>query len=128
MKLNKNTTTIIFLLLCYFAVAQNKKNDSLWAVYNSKTQPDTNRLKAINTIAWSYSRNNPDTAIILAEQELKLANTIHSEKGKRWAAKAFSTIGASFINKSNYPYALEYFLKALKLFEETNNKKGSGSV
>ena len=61
-----------FLVVFFFlggiktSFSQNKKPDSLWAIYNNKAQADTNRLKAIHVIAWSYKSNNPDTAISLA--------------------------------------------------------------
>src|ERR1700752_1765413 len=106
------------------SIGQNKKIDSLWSVYNNKSLEDSARLNALHFIAWSYRGNKPDTAIILAEQELKLANTLSINKAKIWAARAFNTIGVSYKNKSNYPKALEYDLKALKLFEEIGNKKG----
>jgi len=102
-------------------IAQNK--DSLWAVYSNKTQADTNRLKAIQAIAWSCRSNKPDTAIILAEQELTLAQ---SSKQKLYEAKALNTIGLAFMNKSSYPKAIDYFLKALKINEEIKDRQGIG--
>jgi tetratricopeptide (TPR) repeat protein len=107
------------------AFAQN--TDSLFKVYNDKTQADTNRLNAMQVIASSLSGNNPDTAIMLAEQEVKLANSLQDEKGKKWVAKAFNTIGIAFNNKGNYPKAIEYYLKTLKLKEEIGDKRGIGA-
>jgi tetratricopeptide (TPR) repeat protein len=114
----------IFLQLCCFAIAQNKQFDSLWAIYNNKSQADTNRLKAIDYIAWSYVSNNPDTTIILAQEEVQLAQ---KSKQKIYEGNAFNAIGTSFMNKGNYPKTLEYYLKALKVREEIGDKKGVGS-
>jgi tetratricopeptide (TPR) repeat protein len=127
LKLNKQIITFVFLLFCCFAIAQNKKNDSLWAIYNNKSQPDTNRLKAIHAIAWNYNSNNPDTAIILSKLELNLADSLPFEKGKKWVAKALNIMGASYTNKGNYPKALEYYLKTLKIREEIGDKQGVGT-
>jgi tetratricopeptide (TPR) repeat protein len=113
---------VISIIVSQFGYAQ--KLDSLWKVYNNTTQADTNRLKAINIIAWSYNRSNPDTAIVLAEQQVKLSSNISTNKAKIWLSKAYNTIGVSFNNKGNFPKALEYDLKALKLCEEIKNKKG----
>ncbi len=99
--------------------------DSLWTVYNNMNQADTNRLKAIQDIAWSYRSNKPDTAIILAEQERHLAEKTNQ---KEFEGKAYNTIGSSLDNKSNYPSALEYYLKAFKKFEEIGDKKRVGNV
>ncbi len=69
----RGSLLVLFLFVCSGIFRQNKKLDSLWKVYNTKAQADTNRLKAIHNIAWSYVDANPDTAIILAEKELDLA-------------------------------------------------------
>jgi len=116
---------IVILNLLQHLNAQN--TDSLWKVYNDKTQADTNRIKAINNLAWLYKSNNPDSAILLAEQELKFANTLPKEKATVWIANAFNAMGASYTNQSNFPKALEHYLKALTAYEETGNKKGMGN-
>jgi|ERR1700757_870364 len=114
----------IFLISIFSVLPNYAQNlDSLWQVYNNKSQPDTNRLKAIKSIAWSYRSNNPDTAIILAEQELQLAQ---ATKQKVYEAGALNIIGVSYMFKSNYPKALEYYLKSLKLTEGSNNRQGLG--
>src|SRR5213596_3522795 len=106
-----------FSTQCFFA--QNKKLDSLWAVYNNKTEADSNRLKAIHAIIWSYIGNDPDTAMVLAEQQLDLAQT---SKQKKYEGKALNNIGVAVMLKGNYPKALEYFFGSLKRFEEIRDK------
>ncbi|HXD93611.1 MAG TPA: sensor histidine kinase [Bacteroidia bacterium] len=113
---------LLFTLLIKEVICQNQKIDSLWTVYNNKEQPDTNRLLAIHIIASSYTSNNPDTAIILARQELALAKAANH---KRFAANALNIIGGAFIAKSNYPEAIESLLNSLRIFEEIGNKKGA---
>jgi two-component sensor histidine kinase len=117
---------IIFSSVCLLlhtpCFSQNK--DSLWAIYRNTAEADTNRLKAINEIANLYRDNNPSTAIVLAQQELRLAEKIHQ---KKYIGKALNFIGVLNKNKGIYPTALEYFLKALKLFEEVNAKKDIGN-
>jgi two-component system NarL family sensor kinase len=113
---------LLFTLLVKVVICQNQKIDSLWTVYNNKEQPDTVRLLAIHIIASGYTNNNPDTAIILAQQELALAQAINH---KRFAANALNIIGGAFITKSNYPEAIENLLNSLRIFEEIGNKKGA---
>src|SRR4051812_45634194 len=98
---------LIFFIGVKDTFSQTKKLDSLWTIYNNKTQADTNRLSAIHNIAWRYYRNNPDTAIILAEQELKFAQ---QNKNKKYEGLALTTIGISNQNKGNYQRAMEYHL------------------
>ena len=117
---------IIFSYCLSFAqtnINVSKKLDSLWSVYNNDVQPVNMRLKAIHTIAWSLRNNNPDTSIILAQQQLQLAK---ETKQRKYVGKAFTTIGVSYRNKGDYPKALENLLSALKVFEETDNKEGLG--
>lgn len=108
--------------LSKFSFGQNL--DSLWQVYKDKKRSDTSRLKAINEIAWSYANTNPDTAIVIAQQQLKLANTLPYNNVRYWIADGLNNIAYSYKAKSNFPKALEYYLKALKIIEETNNRMG----
>ncbi|HWY33408.1 MAG TPA: tetratricopeptide repeat protein, partial [Nitrosopumilaceae archaeon] len=122
---NYNTTKhfiFIFLIISVgLSFAQNRKMDSLWAIFNNKAQADTNRLKAINDIVWSYSNINPDTAILIAEQGLQLARIT---KQKKYEGRVFASIGVLYQNKGNYPKALENQLKSLKIMKEIGNGNG----
>ena len=111
----------LFIFTAGTSFAQN--TDSLWKVYDNNKQPDTNRLKAIHDIAWSYRNNKPDTAVLLAEQQLKLAQAC---KQKLYEGRALNTMGVALMNKGNYLKSLEYYLSASKIFEETGFKKGVG--
>ena len=118
---------IAFLLLVTLNLFQGLSTyaqtnlDSLWGVWNDKTQPDTNRLNAINNIALSYRHDNPDTAIILAEKQLAFAQRLGL---KKWQAKAYTTMGKIYGHQNEYLITLEYFLKSLKLYEETADRNG----
>src|ERR1700740_3057637 len=76
-----------FLLLTSFCFSQNK--DSLWLVYNKKSNADTVRLKALYDLANSYLDNNPYTAIVFAQLELQLAEKTNQAK---YQAKALNLI------------------------------------
>jgi len=117
-------TTFLFLVSCV-CTAQN--TDSLWAVYKSKTQTDTNHIKTIDKLANAYWSTSPDTAIALAEEQLKFAEAIHTNTGKMWAGRAYSTIGLACMAKGNYAKAYRYYLNVLKIREELGDKKGIGN-
>jgi len=106
------------------SVAQSKKIDSLWAIYKNKAEADTARLKATHAIANMYLYNNPDTCIIIAEQELKLAQ---QTKQRKYEGNALNIIAVSYLNKGNYPEALKNHFVALKLRVEIKDKKGIAS-
>ncbi|HWY11401.1 MAG TPA: tetratricopeptide repeat protein [Bacteroidia bacterium] len=122
--MKKSFCFILLIFISQISISQNKKSDSLWAVYNDKTQADTNRLKAINNIAIAYIFNSPDTAIICAEKQLMFAR---QSKQKKYEAGALKTISIALTYKGNYPKALDYSLKSLKLYEEIADKKGIGN-
>ena len=98
---------LLISLFSYFrsqdCFTQNK--DSLWKVYNDKAQVDTNRLKAIQTIAINYFNIKPDSTIIMAEQELELAK---QKAQKKFEGKALYIIGHVYLSKDNFSKALGY--------------------
>ena len=110
----------IFLLCCLTALqpcfGQTINLDSLWTIWNDSTQADTNRLKAMQDIAWDgYLYSQPDSAFYLAGLQYELAETIGN---KKWMGTALNTQGVSYKNRSNYEQALEYHNKSLKIKEE----------
>ena len=114
---------LIFLGSLTNSIAQ--EIDSLWRVYQNESQPDTNRLSAIYDIAWGYVSSNPDTAIVIAKEQLLLSQ---KTKQKAYEAKAYNAIGRAYMNKGDYPTALDNHFKALELREALHDKKGmSGS-
>jgi tetratricopeptide (TPR) repeat protein len=114
-----------YILLLFISLHIHAQNiDSLSKIYHDQNQSDTNRLKAIYDIAWTYIYTNPDTAIILGNQQLQLAQTT---KQKKYEGIALKTIGVAYLNKDNSQKALEYLLRALKINEEIGDKQGIGS-
>jgi len=96
--------------------------DSLWGVWNDKTQPDTNRLEAMDKIAWDgYLFSQPDSAFYFAQMQYELAEATGN---KQSMADALNTQGATFYIQGNYDKALEYYDKSLKIKEEIGNKNG----
>jgi len=118
----------IIFISCFIpciCIAQNI--DSLWKVYKDKSLADTSRLRAIQIISFNLRNSNPDTAIILAVQQLKMIGGFAPEKRKKWEAFAYSIIGTAYDTKGNYAKALEYYFKGLQLDEERGDKKGISS-
>ncbi len=103
--------TISFFLF-YSGSAAQVNLDSLWNVWNDTSQADTNRLKAINDIAWKgHLFTRPDSAFYYAQMEYDFAQ---STGNRRWMASALNTQGAYFYFKSDYEKAIEYYEKSLK--------------
>ena len=117
---------LLILPLCLWLTWVSALNlDSLWGVWNDKTQPNTNRLQAMQKIAWNgYLFSQPDSAFYFAGLEYRLAE---SEGNKKWMAEALTTQGITFFLQGNYNQALSYFQKSLKLKEEIGDKQGIAS-
>ncbi|MEO8760188.1 MAG: tetratricopeptide repeat protein [Bacteroidia bacterium] len=119
----------LFVIVILFGITKlgfSQKLDSLWQVYDNKTLQDTVRLKTLQIIAERYKNNNPDTAIILSENIIKLAAKTDVKKTKLFTSIAFNLIGRCYINKGDYTQASEYILKALEICKEIENKSGIG--
>ncbi|SVE23786.1 uncharacterized protein METZ01_LOCUS476640, partial [marine metagenome] len=77
-----------FLLLCLcssFLVCSANNLDSLKHVWYDTNQPDTNRLKAADILAWQvYRRVHPDSAVYFAQLQYQLAVSVNN---KEWMAR-----------------------------------------
>jgi class 3 adenylate cyclase/tetratricopeptide (TPR) repeat protein len=76
-------------------------------------------LLALSTSLWR--RGFAQEALLFAEQGLSLAQDNHFKTDE---ARALNTIGIVYEKFSDYPKALEYYGKALAIFEELGNKEG----
>jgi len=106
----------IFLLNAH-ASAQKIKADSL-AVLLPKLKTDTDRvINMWKTAAYLYSYA-PDSTIRIAQKALHLAERIKYEEG---ISRSLGQMANGFLSLGNYPQALKFYLKKLKI-EETANK------
>jgi len=100
--------------------------DSLWGVWNDNTFPDTTQLMAMNKIAWiGYLFSQPDSAFYFAQIQYDLAE----KKGlKKYMALALNTQGVSIKLRGEFPKALHYYQRSLKIFDEIDDKKGLANI
>src|SRR6185437_12386726 len=86
---------------------------------------DTNKVKLLTDLSGAYSHINPNDGLKFGQQGLDLATRLDWGKG---IAMTFNVIGLNYDYKSDYSKALEYYSKALTLYEKTGNKKGMATV
>jgi adenylate cyclase len=114
-----------FFLFTKIASAQSTLpkavHDSLWAVWQDKSQPDTMRIKAIYNFAWDgYLFSQPDSAFYYAQLQYDFAKS----KGlKKQVANALNLIGVSFSVRGNFIEALDNYQRSLKIEEEIGDQK-----
>src|SRR5579862_2447996 len=118
MKKLQQLIPLFFLLLVEIIChAQNAKIDSLKAVLKI-VKEDTDKVNTLNTVAWELRGLNPDTSIILSSEALMIA-----EKNKwMWGiGNSDKFLGAFSYFKGDYPNAIIYYSKALKIYDELDS-------
>jgi len=90
-----------------------------------RQKEDTNKVKLLNNISYSYWYINPDEGIKYGRQGLELATKLNWKKG---TAKANNSLGINYHFKSDYVKEQEYYFKALKISEEIGDKRGIANV
>ena len=119
----KRSIILLCIIIGNVLVAFAQVNlDSLWAVWNDASQPDTIRLKAIQNVAWKgFLHSKPDSAFRLAQAQYEFAK----ERGlKPFMAGALNTQGVSQHIQSNYDKAIHFYLASLEIRDEIDDKVG----
>jgi signal transduction histidine kinase/DNA-binding NarL/FixJ family response regulator len=124
-KISSNRIIIRFLLLAILSFQFNHveaQADSLRKAWNNSQLSDTSRLSALSELIGKfYISQNSDSAILLANEQLKFAEKIGSN---RFQGEAFLNIGFVYTDQGEHQKALENYQKALKFIEKDSNKKG----
>ena len=110
---------IISLGVSLQTISQNI--DSLLGVFTNKNLADTVRLKAVHKVAYAYMYDKPDTALLLYQQELELAQKTSQ---KLYIGKSLNNMGLIYENIGQISKALEYYHKSLRVKESNNDKEG----
>jgi len=115
---NMKKYLLLIIALWYFhASAQNRVVDSLSSLLANEKQ-DTGRVTLLWKLASAYNSFNPDTGRALAQEALYLAQKIKYVEGE---SKSLGKLANAFNKIGNYPRALEFYLRQLKLEEKRNN-------
>jgi tetratricopeptide (TPR) repeat protein len=81
---------------------------------------DTNKAELLAKLSFEYYGFNTDLGIKYGEQALVLSQKLGWKKGIAWA---YNSIGSNWAIKSNYPRALECYMKSLSMYTEIGDKK-----
>ena len=119
----KNLAAILLLALSItFARAQQKTIDSLQKEL-STVNADTNRVLLLGELVKIYTLFKPDTALMLAQEAYNLSQQLHFAKGE---ALSLNRIATAYATVGDYPKALQFFTKALKICEDIGDQTGIG--
>lgn len=120
-----NWKLILFFVFCLPSYLPAQKNivDSLYKTLNNE-KADTARAKLMCEIGYELRVNDPEKGLKISNDALFLSKKIKYTDGE---SKSLGTIAIIFRLLGNYPLALEYNLKRLKLVENAkNNSKLAG--
>ncbi len=103
------TILIIFILTFHQIVAQNKV-DSLLKI--SKTQDNIRKIDALNELAQTYYKINPDTSLFFSKKSLSIAKKLNYKQGISdsyyWQAKVYR-------KKEDYRKAITFSFNSIKI-------------
>jgi len=117
---------LICLLLITMAVncTAQERQDSLVKATAHLTE-DSNGVKLLVEIAKGYQSIDADKGIRYAQQGLDLSQKIDWPTGM---ILSYNRLGGNSVMKADYPNALDYFFKALKIAEDQKNKEWSARL
>lgn len=115
---------MILILIGYMARAQSNL-DSLYSIWEDKTQHDSSRVNAFYNYIWDgFLNSQTDSVLVLAKQLFEFSR----KKGyKIGMARALHLQGVRHYVKSDYPKALDYTVRSLKISEEIGDQSGISS-
>jgi adenylate cyclase len=115
----------IILILCVlsgFCLKAQVNLDSLYIVWQDQTQSDSTRARAYTDYIWDgFLFSQPDTAFILAE-ELAFYGLDHNYPKAQ--AAAYILQGVSWLNRNDYSQTLNYYTRALQIYEQIGDQSG----
>jgi tetratricopeptide (TPR) repeat protein len=119
---------LLVSLQLVFVKAQERDMDSLRRILLSKNAsalPDSMRIKTMISLSWLVVYSDPDSAIRLTNTALLQAQKsgIRSLEGK-----CFHALGWFYDVKSEYSVSLEYYSKAMQVWDELSAKKNKGGT
>jgi len=110
-----------FFLFGSLVFAQNSMTDSLVSILRTAKE-DSVKIKILNDLAWKLKNSNPDSSILLSGQALAIANTTKQSLPEHWkqvaTGQCFHQLGAFHGAKGNYPIALDFYFKALSVWDK----------
>ncbi len=116
---------LFFLISSFQAFGQSKKLvDSLHIAFKNASH-DTTKIAVLRYLAGELRNNKPDTAILIGKQALAWADKTNYS---RHSGQLWIHIGTAQRLKGDYLSALESGEKAFKIFETSQDKRGTIDV
>lgn len=120
---------LLFFVTAAFAAlsvsSQNHKIDSLRGLLR-QTMPDTSKVEVLTELSRKYENiGNTDSSLYFANNAFVIAQKLNN---KELLASVYNCFGNAYIDKSDYPKALNYYVKAEQLNEELGHKSEAAQM
>lgn len=115
---------LLFCCVTTVILSQNSKSDSLRGELK-KEQVDTSKVILMWNLADATYKDNPDTALRIAQSALHLARNIKYTEGQ---SRSLGILANAFMFIGNYSQALELNFQKLQLEEKRNEPRNLASV
>ena len=116
----KRLSIFLLLAISLTCLGQGKELDSIRHAIEAHPQKDTTRFRLL-IIASDFLYSNPQESKSYVKQALELAQELEFEKG---VAESYCSLAYYFLNRTDYPQAIENGLIALRVYEKINYLKG----
>lgn len=116
---------LFFFVLCATSLRAQVNPDSLWRLWHTGSLHDTIRLRALNTLAFSYTSRKPDSARTVAELQLAFAR---KKQLPVWQARALNSMGLACRVQSDYPKAIQHYEESIRLLKQIGDQNNLASV
>ncbi|MFN0190350.1 MAG: tetratricopeptide repeat protein [Bacteroidia bacterium] len=113
--------SVLFLCTVLFHSAQGQNQQKMDSLRNVlKTVRDyKSKVNCLNDLSKEFMFSDPDTALLLSNQALELAE---KSKWKKGITKSMGNLGYSYFLKGTFTKSLDYLFNALKMAEELGDK------
>src|SRR3954452_16650836 len=111
---------LLVILKLPVALGQTGPNTDSLKRLLTQSRADTSRVLLMAQIASNYRFFNPDSAIIIVQQAMSLADRLHFDKGK---VNALTVYGEAKRFQGEYPQSLEAQFKALEISKNSGDNE-----
>jgi tetratricopeptide (TPR) repeat protein len=120
----KRSILLVYCFLFFCSFGQDRET-GLLIQQAQRMKPDTNKVKALNDLAWALKYDFPEKSLELCDQSLGLSATLGFSSG---TANAYKIKGILYDGLSDFPKSIAAYDKAIFHFRKANDKLGIAKV
>jgi len=118
---------VCILLISVQTHAQLQGQDKIDSLLKElpKAKGDTNEVKLLKSLSFSYKGSNPDKGIEYGQKALALAKELGWRLGQ---ARSHNSLASNNFYKSKFSEAINHYNEAIEIYEDIGNKKEAADI